>query len=87
MTNSNEEVIRRLDALIRLTAITMFKDKSQKEKIAILNLAGLTPKEIADFLDTTSNTVSVALSSMKKDKDKGKSSKRAKRTPEETHEQ
>jgi DNA-binding NarL/FixJ family response regulator len=87
VTNSNEEVIRRLDALIRLTAITMFKDKSQKEKIAILNLAGLTPKEIADFLDTTSNTVSVALSSMKKDKDKEKSSKRAKRTPKETHEQ
>ena len=87
MSNSNDEVIRRLDALIRLTAITMFKDKSQKEKIAILNLAGLTPKEIADFLDTTPNTVSVALSAMKRDKDKEKSSKRVKRTPEELDEQ
>ncbi len=83
MSNTNDDVIRRLDALIRLTAITMFKDKSQKEKIAILNLAGLTPKEIAEFLDTTPNSVSVAISMMKKDKDKEKGSKRVKRNKEE----
>jgi hypothetical protein len=83
MSNTNDDVIRRLDALIRLTAITMFKDKSQKEKIAVLNLAGLTPKEIAEFLDTTPNSVSVAISMMKKDKDKEKDSKRVKRTKEE----
>jgi hypothetical protein len=83
MSNTNDDVIRRLDALIRLTAIAMFKDKSQKEKIAVLNLAGLTPKEIAEFLDTTPNSVSVAISMMKKDKDKEKGSKRVKRTKEE----
>jgi DNA-binding NarL/FixJ family response regulator len=81
MSNTNDDVIRRLDALVRLTAISMFKDKSQKEKIAILNLAGLTPKEIAEFLDTTPNSVSVAISMMKKDKEKD--SKRVKRTKEE----
>jgi DNA-binding NarL/FixJ family response regulator len=83
MSNTNDDVIRRLDALIRLTAIAMFKDKSQKEKIAVLNLAGLTPKEIAEFLDTTPNSVSVAISMMKKDKDKEKGSMRVKRTKEE----
>jgi len=64
----NGEVLRRLDTLIRLVATAICGDRSQKEKIGILESAGLSPKEIADFLGTTPNTVSVALYGMRKEK-------------------
>lgn len=62
------EAIRRLDTLIRLVAIGVCGERSQKEKIAILAAARLPPKEIAELLGTTANTVSVSLYGMKKDK-------------------
>lgn len=68
MTSQDEEVIRRLDTLIRLVAAGVCGDRTQREKISILASAGLTPKEIAEFLGTTPNTVSVALSAMRKKK-------------------
>jgi hypothetical protein len=84
MNSANDDVVRRLDVLIRLTAMALFKEKSQKEKIAILDIAGLLPKEIAMFLDTTPNTVSVTLSTMKKEKGQDKGAKKIKRSPENT---
>lgn len=62
------EVANKLDTLIRLTAIGLFTDKTQKEKIELLGTAGLQPKEIADLLGTTSGTVSVTLSGIRKKK-------------------
>jgi len=64
------EVANKLDTLIRLTAIGLFGDKSQKEKIELLMTAGLQTKEIAELLGTTPNTVSVALSGLRKKKKK-----------------
>ncbi len=64
------EVANKLDTLIRLTAIGLFGDKTQKEKIELLAIAGLGAKEIADLLGTTPNTVSVALYGLKKKKKK-----------------
>ena len=49
MTES-EKIVRRLDSLIRLVAAGVCANKSQRDSIAILNAAGLTPKEIAEFL-------------------------------------
>ena len=73
MTES-EKIVRRLDSLIRLVAAGVCANKSQRDSIAILNAAGLTPKEIAEFLQTTPNTVSVTLSSMRKRKSAKKTS-------------
>ncbi len=57
----------KLDILIRLQATAMVdRFGTQREKIAFLNKAGLTPKVIGDILGTSSNSVSVALSKMKK---------------------
>ena len=67
--NDTEEVIRRLDILIRLYAATACQDDwPQKKKIALLSTAGMSTKEIADFLGTTIGTVSVAVSNLRKDK-------------------
>jgi DNA-binding CsgD family transcriptional regulator len=60
------EVVARLDTLIRLTAIGLCANKTQTEKILLLNSAGLSPKEIAELIGTTRNSVSVALSAIKR---------------------
>jgi hypothetical protein len=58
----------KLDTIIRLLALTATSDsQSLKERAVRLQRAGLTPKEIAALCDTTPNTVSVALSAVKRE--------------------
>jgi DNA-directed RNA polymerase specialized sigma24 family protein len=65
--NQFKEIISRLDLITRLLALDMVKDlKTQKDKILALNSFGFKPKEIADYLSTKGNTVSVALSKARK---------------------
>lgn len=62
-----KQLIAEIKALKKLTAAVAVRNvKPQKEQIRLLNAAGLTPSEIADVLGTSANTVSVALSVMKK---------------------
>lgn len=68
----------KLDTLIRLLALTVASDNhSLKDRAVRLQRAGLAPKEIAELLDTTSNTIRVALSVAKRSG--GKSRKRVKK--------
>jgi|GEM_PF-634294 len=63
------EISGKLDTLIRLSALSLVKGiKTQKDQIALLSDAGFQPKEIADILGTTSNTVSVTLSAIRKER-------------------
>lgn len=62
----SDEVTERLDQLIRLVALGLCADKSQKDQIAFLSKAGIQPKAIAEILGTTPNTVSVSLSAIRK---------------------
>ncbi len=63
------EISRKLDTLIRLSAFGLVRDiKTQKQQIAFLSDVGFQPKEIADVIGTTSNTVSVALHAIRKDR-------------------
>jgi len=63
------EISGKLDVLIRLSALGLVKGiKTQKEQIALLSDAGFQPKQIAGILGTTSNTVSVALSAIRKER-------------------
>jgi DNA-directed RNA polymerase specialized sigma24 family protein len=57
-----------------LAALSLIADKPQQERMIMLSTAGFQPKEIADICGTTSNTVRVSLSTMRK-KGKGKQSK------------
>jgi CRP-like cAMP-binding protein len=77
MTESvNNEISQRLDLLIRLTAVSILSGKQQKEQVELLGRAGLAAKDIASLVGTTRNTVSVALSRMKKATGKGKKTKK-----------
>lgn len=76
MNEGGAEVVRRLDILIRLVAAALCEeDWPQKKKIAVLSSAGLSAREIAEFLGTTPNTVSVAISNLKRDKSAGRPKK------------
>jgi len=70
--NTDNDISDKLNILIKLIALGLCKDKTQSEQIAFLSSAGISPKEIANLLGTTSNTVSVTLSGIKKKKKKVK---------------
>ena len=65
----------KLDAILKLMVFAMTEGKSQTEQVRLLSAAGFQPKEIAQTLDTTSNTVNVTLSNLRKQKTKGPSRK------------
>jgi DNA-directed RNA polymerase specialized sigma24 family protein len=63
---NSDDVTTRSDLQTRLIAIGLVNGKPQKEQIRLLSIAGMGPKEIADLIGTTPNTVNVALSSLRK---------------------
>ena len=73
MPEQSNEVISQLNKITRLIATGIVTGKPQTEQICLLARAGLQPKEIADIVGTTPNTVSVTLSGTRKqNKKKGK---------------
>lgn len=56
----------KLDAIIKLMVFAIADGKSQAEQIRLLSAAGFKPKEIAEAIGTTSNTVRVTLFSLRK---------------------
>jgi len=67
--NANDlaRIEAKLDVLIRLLALSIgSRIESLKDRAITLQRAGLTPKEIAGLYDTTPNTVSVALSTARR---------------------
>lgn len=69
MTNEQfTEILNKLDMLTRLVALNLLEEKKQQEQIILLKRVGLEPKEIAEMLDTTPNTVRVTLSKLRKTK-------------------
>ena len=61
-------LLSKLDTIIKLMALRMTEGKKQVDQIQLLSKAGFGPKEIADTIGTTSNTVSVARAAIKKQK-------------------
>jgi DNA-binding NarL/FixJ family response regulator len=59
-------IAQKLDALIRLQVIGMTQGKSQTDQIWLYSTAGLQPREIAEQLGTTPNTVRVILFNLRK---------------------
>jgi len=85
MTNSEQllkEISSKMDLICRLLALNLVRDmKVQKEQIIALNSFGFGPSEIADILETSPNTVNVALSRARKKKKKSNKKKAAKSAP------
>jgi DNA-directed RNA polymerase specialized sigma24 family protein len=68
MGELSQENLEKMDILLRLLAITLVNGKKQREQIRLLSLAGMAPKEIANLIGTSPNTVNVALSALRKAK-------------------
>lgn len=60
-----KELSAKLDKIIKLLAVQSIGDAKGRDAIRKLSVAGFPPKDIAELIGTTSNTVSVALASMK----------------------
>ena len=75
-----DTLVEKIDILTQVTAINVQKEKflegkKQKEQIKMLDKLGFSPSLIALVLGTTPNTVSVALTNLRKKKKKGKQPK------------
>jgi len=66
--DESKDIATKLEKIIRLLAITAVQGRRQKEQIKMLSQAGFEPREIADLLGTTSNTVRVALVAIRKER-------------------
>lgn len=64
--DAQEALGTKLDTIIKLLALSVGEGKKQVDRIRLLSAAGLTPKDIAEAIGTTSNTVRVALSTLRK---------------------
>lgn len=62
----NDELISEVKKLNKLLILLLTKDLSQNEKINFLDKSGFKPKDIAETINTTPNTVSVALARLRK---------------------
>jgi len=72
MNDINLKILEKLDLLVKLTTLNIVKDKNFKEQLKLLSSVGFKPKEIADLLGTTPNSVRVTLSRIRKGVDKNK---------------
>ena len=63
-----EQVIKRLDAMIALMLEPKAKDLAIKEKVEMLYNIGLDYNQIASILNRTPNNVAVIINSLKKKK-------------------
>ena len=61
-----KEILSRLDVLARLLALPVLEGKTKREQMALLAKTGMQPKEIAEFIGTTSQSVRTELSFIRK---------------------
>ena len=59
-------LMSKLDALIKLQAITTLQGRTLKDQAVLLSSLGLQPKEIADILGKTPHHISVIMSDLRK---------------------
>jgi len=63
---SDQEIIKKLDIIIKLLAISQIKGKEAGEQITFLHNMGISNKDIAQILNKTQNTVNATLSQRRK---------------------
>ena len=67
---SEQQMLEKLDQILRVLAALATRGLKQREQIALLDQVGLQPKTIAELLGTSSNTIRVGLVSLRKGKSK-----------------
>lgn len=66
MTNQDDEILHELKSITRLLSVIATQGLSQRDQIATLARIGFSPKQIAELIGTTANTVSVYLAGIRK---------------------
>ena len=66
MDENTKAIVERLDRLTNLVAIGLLGGKTQREQIRLLSKGGFPPREIAELVGTTPNTVRVELTAIRK---------------------
>ncbi len=69
--NLNEEILEKLDTLIRVSAMGAIQGKTLKEQVTIMSMANLGPKDIGEILGKSPNHISVILNALKKEREHG----------------
>lgn len=64
-TSSSDEVLERLDLILRVLALQVASDKSLTERARLLKMAGLDNRTIADVLNTSDATVRTLTSNLR----------------------
>jgi len=64
--SKNDLILEELQKITKLLVLNSTKDLSQTEAIETMSKIGFQPKEIAELLGTTANTVRVTLSQRRK---------------------
>jgi DNA-binding CsgD family transcriptional regulator len=67
VTNREDEILDELKKVTRLLSVIATRGLSQRDQIAALARVGFSPKQTAELLGTTANTVSVYLSAIRKE--------------------
>ena len=62
----DDQILERLDQILRVLALQVASDKSITEGARLLKIAGLDNKTIADVLNTSDATVRVVTSNLRK---------------------
>lgn len=65
---SEQEIINKLDIIIKLLAISQVKGKESHEQILFLSNIGIANKNISEILGKTQNTINATLSQHRKKK-------------------
>lgn len=65
MNDNDQEVLSELRKITRLLVLMAVTAETQTANIQVLSKVGFAPREIAELLGTTSNTVNVALSQLR----------------------
>lgn len=74
-----DEILHELQRISKLLVLIAMRDQSQKDQITVLSRIGFEPREIADLLGTTANTVNVTLARIRKEAKTGKGTRKASR--------
>ncbi len=62
LTRTEDEILSRLSVIARIVALNLVRDvESREEQVELLNVAGLSPREISDLLGIKYGTVAVIL--------------------------
>ena len=73
---NEDKIVEELKNIKRLLALSLIKDKNQTEQIKFLSDAGFQPKEIAEIINTSANTVRVTKTRIRKSEKDGKKEKK-----------